>query len=76
MVLCGCFLALVQLPEPDGMLHVYALPVGQGDSHVFQCPSGALSIIDLGTSDSSTAGFWFTPELRAFFQVYPMLCHY
>jgi len=59
-----------QIPEPDGRLHIYALPVGQGDAHVIQCPSGTLSINDLGTSDGVANGFWHNTELIAFLQVY------
>jgi beta-lactamase superfamily II metal-dependent hydrolase len=57
-----------RIPAPDGLLHVYALPVGQGDSHVVQCPSGTLTIVDLGSSEDDTAGFWHIAELTAFFQ--------
>ena len=34
----------------DGLLHVYALPVGQGDGTVIQCPNGDVTIVDLGSS--------------------------
>lgn len=46
---------LPSLDEPaSGMLRVYALPVGQGDGTVIQCPKesgGYLNIVDLGCSD-------------------------
>ena len=57
----------MRIPQPDGLLHIYALPVGQGDSHVIQCPSGELTIVDLGSSDDIAAGFWNVPELINFF---------
>ena len=34
----------------DKKLHVYALPVGQGDGTVIQCPNGDVTIVDLGSS--------------------------
>ena len=34
----------------DGQLHIYALPVGQGDGTVIQCPNGDITIVDLGSS--------------------------
>ena len=46
----------VTLPPPDDDLHIYALPVGQGDSTVIQCPradDGEISIIDMGSSKST-----------------------
>jgi len=55
-----------QIPTPDGKLHVYALPVGQGDAHVIQCPNGDLSIIDMGTSDAASARFWAANEITGF----------
>ena len=42
----------------DGLLHIYALPVGQGDGTVIQCPNGDIAIVDLG----STARQEFIPE--------------
>jgi len=54
------------IPNPDGLLHFYALPVGQGDSHVIQCPNGDLSIMDLGTSDGVAQGFWSTNQIVSF----------
>eukprot|EP00731_Ephydatia_muelleri_P012009 Em0006g903a len=34
----------------DGLLHIYALPVGQGDGTIIQCPNGDIAIVDLGSS--------------------------
>ena len=36
--------------EGDGQLHIYALPVGQGDGTVIQCPKGDIAIVDLCTT--------------------------
>ena len=55
-------LEIVQLPDPDGRLHIYALPVGQGDCTVIQCPladsvgRSVITIIDAGSS-SDRIGF-------------------
>ena len=38
------------MPNPDTYLHIYVLPVGDGDATLIQCPGGELIIIDLGTS--------------------------
>ena len=46
----------MSLPEPDDNLNIYALPVGQGDSTVIQCPlvdNGTVTIIDAGSSKST-----------------------
>ena len=43
----------IALPSADANLNIYALPVGQGDLTVIQCPSaygGTISIIDAGSS--------------------------
>ena len=47
----------VSIPDADNQLHIYALPVGQGDCTVIQCPrgngdpvKGTVSIIDAGSS--------------------------
>ncbi len=50
------------IPNPDGQLHVYFLPIGQGDATVIQCPSGTLN--DWGSSNSRGERFWAGPELR------------
>ena len=55
------------LPAPDGNLHVYALPVAQGDANVIQCPDGTLTLYDFGTSSDDVDRFWVGPELQTFF---------
>ena len=49
----------LQIPDADDQLHIYALPVGQGDCTVIQCPKanggptkGVVTIIDAGASNS------------------------
>ena len=49
----------VSIPDADDQLHIYALPVGQGDCTVIQCPKakggptkGVVTIIDAGASNS------------------------
>uniref|UniRef100_A0A1X7UY03 Metallo-beta-lactamase domain-containing protein n=1 Tax=Amphimedon queenslandica TaxID=400682 RepID=A0A1X7UY03_AMPQE len=51
--------AKLEIPDADDKLHIYALPVGQGDSTVIQCPKanlqdtkGLVTIIDAGGSSS------------------------
>lgn len=38
------------LPDPSGELEIFALPVGQGDCTIIQCPSGKLVVFDCGSS--------------------------
>ena len=41
------------MPPADADLHIYALPVGQGDATIIQCPStygGGVTIVDMGSS--------------------------
>ena len=45
-----------QLPNPDANLNIYAIPVGQGDCTVIQCPStkgGKITIVDIGSRKST-----------------------
>lgn len=53
-----CSFSVKDLPPPDGDLHIYALPVGQGDTNVIQCPSGELTVFDMGSSDYN----WDNPD--------------
>ena len=46
-------LSSAQIPAPDNNLHIYALPVGQGDATVIQCPAqfgGSLVVVDMGST--------------------------
>ena len=53
---------LSHIPDADDNVHVYALPVGQGDCTVIQCPKdskggkGLISIIDAGASNRRGMG--------------------
>ena len=51
------------MPNPDSYLHIYALPVGDGDATLIQCPGGELIIIDLGTS--SVGASWTPYQVRS-----------
>ena len=51
--------SIERIPDADDSLHIYALPVGQGDCTVIQCPQGnggpakgVVSIIDAGSRNS------------------------
>ena len=47
---------LAQLPNADANLNIYAIPVGQGDCTVIQCPStkgGKITIVDIGSRKST-----------------------
>ena len=44
---------VAKLPAADGNLNIFALPVGQGDCTVIQCPNGDITIIDLGSRKST-----------------------
>ncbi|ESO08684.1 hypothetical protein HELRODRAFT_184033 [Helobdella robusta] len=51
----------VTLPNADKFLHLYGLPVGQGDTYIVQCPNligGKLTVVDMGSSESKDESFW------------------
>ena len=55
---------LSEIPDADNDLHIYALPVGQGDCTVIQCPKdsnygrkGLVTIIDAGRSRLNKKGW-------------------
>ncbi|KAI6648015.1 hypothetical protein LOD99_8342 [Oopsacas minuta] len=54
---------LVSLPVSDGNLHIYALPVGNGDASVIQCPQGDIIILDMG--QMSDEG-WQPSQVKSF----------
>lgn len=56
------------MPSNDGFLHVYGLPVGQGDGTIIQCPNGDIAIVDLGsTTRTQKEGNYMTDdELTSF----------
>lgn len=43
---------LFRIPSPDESLHIYALPMGQGECTIIQCPGGDIIIIDMGSVGS------------------------
>ena len=55
---------LLTLPYSDEHLHIYALPMGQGESTVIQCPGGDLILVDMG----STSKGWSTERVYSFLQ--------
>ncbi len=78
-VLCALARVTMQayvMPPPDAHLHVYALPVGQGDATVIQCPiakygdQSHVSIVDMGSTSRQNAEEGITymtdPEIRNF----------
>ena len=42
----------ITLPQPSNHLTVYALPVGQGDCTVIQCPNGNIVLMDCGSTSA------------------------
>ncbi|KAI6659346.1 hypothetical protein LOD99_15017 [Oopsacas minuta] len=39
-----------RIPYSDDNLHIYALPMGEGESTVIQCPGGDIILVDMGSS--------------------------
>ena len=59
--------AMLGFPAPDGNLHIYAIPVGDGDATIIQCPGGDIIIHDMGrwnAGDSSTG--WTERMVRSY----------
>jgi len=54
------------IPESNGLLNFYALPIGQGDSQIVQCPNGDLTIMDLGAGAGGNSGYWGATEITYF----------
>ena len=59
----------------DDKLHVFALPVGQGDATVIKCPDedgipspDKLTIIDMGSSSSKEDGWMGEEQIKAFIE--------
>ena len=55
---------LLRIPYSDENLHVYALPMGEGECTVIQCPGGDLVLVDMG----SRSGGWTVDRVHAFLQ--------
>ena len=45
------------IPPVSGNLEIYALPIGQGDCTIIQCPSGSLVVLDCGSSSANGPQF-------------------
>ena len=67
------------MPPADANLHVYALPVGQGDATIIQCPStygGGVTIFDMGSSvsEQQSAGITYMTDtqIKAFIGTSPI----
>ena len=52
------------MPPADGNLNMYILPVGQGDAHVIQCPTGEIAIVDMGRTKGRE--FWTETNIKSF----------
>ena len=55
---------LFRIPYSDDDLHVYALPMGEGESTVIQCPGGEIVIVDMG----SKSGGWTETRVHSFLE--------
>ena len=71
-----------ELPQADDNLNIYALPVGQGDCTVIQCPrtgtvnrKGDITIIDAGTKKNHFDKKAFTDYLKGATINYIILTH-
>ena len=56
MIAGNSAIASPKLGPADENLNIYMLPMGEGDSTIVQCPTGKLTIIDLGTIYSKS--YW------------------
>ena len=84
LLLAGLHVSLCspELPPADDNLNIYALPVGQGDSTVIQCPrtgtgngKGVVTIIDAGTRKKVFKDKAFTDYLKGATIKYVILTH-
>ena len=55
-----------RLTPADGNLNIFALPVGQGDATVIQCPSGEVTIVDIGSVKYN--GFMGKEDIAKYFK--------
>ncbi len=65
------YISVSRIPDPDGQLHFYFLPVGQGDTTVIQCPEGQLGIYDMGSTSRASSRFWKADKLLTFYPTRP-----
>ena len=84
LLLAGLHVSLCspELPPADDNLNIYALPVGQGDCTVIQCPKtstvngkGVVTIIDAGTKKKFFKDKAFTDYLKGATIKYVILTH-
>ena len=54
------------MPGPDGYLHIYKLPTGQGGAHIIQCPDGDLTVFDQGANDEGDPRFMQGTHIQQF----------
>ena len=54
---------LLVIPAPTTFLNIYAMPVGQGDCTIIQCPNGNIVVVDCGST--SVAG-WSYQQVQTF----------
>ena len=55
----------ISLRPADGNLNIFNLPVGQGDAQVVQCPSGEITLVDLGSNQwPGDTRFWGNEEIQ------------
>ncbi|KAI6660562.1 hypothetical protein LOD99_14146 [Oopsacas minuta] len=57
--------AMLGFPQPDGNLHIYAIPVGNGDATFIQCPGGEIIIHDMGQESGNQSG-WTPSMVRSY----------
>nr|BEK71559.1 hexaxilin-1 [Vazella pourtalesii] len=58
--------AMLGFPKSDGNLHIYAIPVGNGDATIIQCPGGDIIISDLGREKQSSGTGWTASMVRRY----------
>ena len=60
--------AMLGFPKSDGNLHIYAIPVGNGDATIIQCPAGDIIIHDLGREQDSSGSGWTASMVRRYLE--------
>nr|BDO47353.1 Hexaxilin-1 [Euplectella curvistellata] len=58
--------AMLGFPAPDGNLHIYAIPVGDGDATIIQCPAGDIIVHDMGRNTKSNKTGWTEDMVRSY----------
>ncbi|XP_065058447.1 uncharacterized protein LOC135686190 [Rhopilema esculentum] len=64
LVLIRNIKSLPSLPAPDDNLNIFMLPMGDGDSTIVQCPTGTLTVINLGSV--YTSSYWNENDVGKF----------